>query len=124
MYINRTIYTFIYIYINIVIYTYNHIYNVMDIHKYIHSNTYIYHHHHHHVNLPARISLTLSCHPSLLSIAPGMSSRLHPVSAQRCCIYVLAGHPTFSRPCLGVHRSMSLMSLSLLLQECPHIWFV
>ena len=41
---------------------------------------------HHHVDLLARISLTLSRHPSLLFIAPGTSSRLHPVSAQSCCI--------------------------------------
>ena len=39
-------------------------------------------HHHHHVTPPARISLTLSRHPSLSSIAPGRSSRLHPVSAR------------------------------------------
>ena len=32
---------------------------------------------------------------------------------------VLAGRPTFARPCEGVHRCMSLMSLSLLLQQCP-----
>ena len=41
---------------------------------------------HHHVMLPAQISLTLSRHQSLSSIAPGRSSRLHPVSAQSCCI--------------------------------------
>ena len=35
--------------------------------------------HHHHVVQLARISLTLSCHPSLSSIAPGWSSRLHSV---------------------------------------------
>ena len=34
----------------------------------------------------SRISLALPRHPSLSSIAPGMSSRLHPVSAQNCCI--------------------------------------
>ena len=33
-----------------------------------------------------QISLTLFHHPSLLSISPGRSSRLHAVSAQRCCI--------------------------------------
>ena len=47
------------------------------------------------------------------------SSRLQPVSAQSCCIQVLAGRPAFSRPCERVHRSMSLMSSSLLLQQCP-----
>ena len=55
---------------------------------------------------------------SLSSIAPDRSSRLHPVSAQSCCIYVLAGRPTFARSCEGVHRSISLMSSSLLLQQC------
>ena len=33
-----------------------------------------HHHHHHHVALPALISLTLSRHPSLSSIAPGRFS--------------------------------------------------
>ena len=42
--------------------------------------------HHHHVALSARISLTLSHHPSLLSIASSRSSGLHPVSAQSCCL--------------------------------------
>ena len=42
--------------------------------------------HHHHVAPPARISPTLSRHSSLWSIALGRSSRLHPVSAQSCCI--------------------------------------
>ena len=40
--------------------------------------------HHHHVVLLAWISLTLSCYLSLLSIALGRSSKLHPVSAQSC----------------------------------------
>ena len=31
---------------------------------------------------------------------------------------VLAGSPAFARPCDGVHRSASLMSSSLLLQQC------
>ena len=46
-----------------------------------------HHHHHHHLVVPsARISLTLSCHPSLSFIASGRSSGLHPVSARSCCI--------------------------------------
>ena len=44
------------------------------------------HHCHHHVVPPARISLSFSRHPSLSSITPSRSSRLHPVSAQCCCI--------------------------------------
>ena len=55
--------------------------------------------HHHHVRLPARISLTLSRYLSLSFIAPGRSSRLHPISAQSYFILVLAGCPAFARPC-------------------------
>ena len=77
------------------------------------------HHHHHHVVLPARISLTLSCHFSLSFITSGRSSGLHPVSSHGCCMYVRAGCAAFSRPYVGVHRSTSLMSSSLLLQQCP-----
>ena len=50
---------------------------------------------------------------------PGRSSRLYPVSAQSCCIYVLAGRPAFSRRYEGLHKSISLMGSSLLLQQCP-----
>ena len=35
------------------------------------------------------------------------------------CIQVLTGRPAFARPCEGVHGSMSLMSSSPLLQQCP-----
>ena len=73
----------------------------------------------HHVVLLAWISLALSRHPSLSFIAFGRSSRLHPVSAQSCCILVLAGHPILARSCEEVHRSILLMSSSLLLQQCP-----
>ena len=74
--------------------------------------------HHHHVAPSARISLTLSQHPSLSSIASGRSLKLHPVSAQSYCMLVLAVRPTFARPCEGVLRGMSLMSSSLLLLLC------
>ena len=77
------------------------------------------HHHHHHVVPLARISLALSRHFSLLFIASGRSSGLHPVSSHSCCMYVRAGRPAFARPYVGVHRSKSLMSSSLLLQQCP-----
>ena len=75
--------------------------------------------HHHHVVPPARISLTLSRHFSLSSIASGGSSGLHPASSQSCCVYVRAGRPAFARPYVGVRRSTSLMSSSVLLQQCP-----
>ena len=76
-------------------------------------------HHHHHVMLLARTSLTLSRHFSLSFIASGRSLELHPVSSHSCCMYVLAGHPAFAQPYVGVHRSTSLMSSSPLLQQCP-----
>ena len=75
--------------------------------------------HHHHVVTPAQISLTLSCHFSLSFIASSKSSGLHPVSSHSCCMYVRADRPAFARPYVGVHRSTSLMSSSLLLQQCP-----
>ena len=78
-----------------------------------------HHHHHHHVVPPARIPLTLSRHFSLSFIASGRSSGLHPVSSQSCCMYVRAGRPAFARPYEGVHSRISLMSSSLLLQQCP-----
>ena len=68
---------------------------------------------------PAGISLTLSRHFSLSFIASDRSSGLHPVSSQSCCVYVRAGRPAFARPYVGIHRSTSLMSSSLLLQQCP-----
>ena len=77
------------------------------------------HHHHHHIALVARISLTLSRHSSLSFIALGRSSGQHPVSSHSCWMYVRAGRPAFARPCVGVHKSRSLMSSSLLLQQCP-----
>ena len=71
----------------------------------------------------ATMSITTSAcmlyNVALSSIAPGRSSRLHPVPTQSCCIKVLAGRPIFSRPCKGIHGSISLMSSSLLLQQSP-----
>ena len=67
----------------------------------------------------ARISLTLSLHFSQSFFASGKSSGLHPISSHSCCMYVRAGRPAFAWPYVGVHRSTSLMSLSLLLQLCP-----
>ena len=75
--------------------------------------------HHHHVALVARISLTLSRHSSLSFIAIGRSSGQHPVFSHSYWMYVGAGRPAFARPCVGVHKSTSLMSSSLLLQQCP-----
>ena len=77
-----------------------------------------YHHHHHVVPL-AQISLTLSRHFSLSFIASGRFYEQHPVSSHSCCMYVRAGRPAFARSYAGVHRSLSLMSSSLLLQQFP-----
>ena len=67
----------------------------------------------------AWISLTFSRHFSLSLIASSWCSGLHPVSSHSCCMYVRAGPPAFARSYVGVHRSTSLMSSSLLLQQCP-----
>ena len=75
--------------------------------------------HHHHIVLAARISLTLSRHSSLSFIALGRSSGQQPVSSHSCWMYVRAGRPAFARPCVGIHKSTSLISSSLLLQQCP-----
>ena len=69
--------------------------------------------------LVVRISLTLSRHFSLSFIASGRSSGLHPISSHNCWVYVHAGRPAFARPCVGVYKSTSFMSSSLLLQQCP-----
>ena len=58
-------------------------------------------------------------HFFLSFIAFGWSSGLHPVSSHSCCMYVRACRPAFAWPYAGVHRSTSLMSSSLLLQQCP-----
>ena len=78
-----------------------------------------HHHHHHHVVPQARISLSLSRQFSLSFLASGRSSGIYPVSSHSCWMYVWAGRPAFFRPYVGVHRSTSLMSSSLLLQQYP-----
>ena len=81
----------------------------------------IYIHHHHHHDLPlAQISLTLSRHFSLSSIVSGGFSGLHPVCSHSCCMHVRAVSSCICLAiCVGVHRSTSLMSSSLLLQQGP-----
>ena len=122
------IYIYIYIYMHVRVFAQVYIYNVYLSNIYIcmHSCVcvcmvaYVYmYHHHHHVALVARISLTLSRHSSLSFIALGRSSGQHPVYSHSCWMYVRAGRPAFARPCVGVHKSTSLMSSSLLLQQCP-----
>ena len=94
-----------------------YIYIYIVIHTHTHTHTYIYHHHH--IALVARISLTLSRHSSLSFITLGRSSGQHPVSSHSCWMYVRADRPAFAHPCVGIHKSTSLMSSSLLLQQCP-----
>ena len=125
--LHRDIYIYIYIYIYICVCVCvcvclcfcvrlgSLIHNFVCVCEYHHHH----HHHHHHVVPPARISLTLSRHFSLLFIASGRSSGLHPVSSHSCCTYVRAGRPAFAWPYAGVHQSTSLMSSSLHLQQCP-----
>ena len=87
-------------------------------------------HHHRHIVPPARISLILSLHFSLSFIASGRSSELHPVSSHSCCMYICSSWSScFGSAVCGVHWSTSLMSLSLLPQQCPaclvrRIWIV
>ena len=79
----------IYIYIYIYIHTHTHTYIYIYIYIYIflcYPYLMLYIYHHHHVMPPARISLTLSRHFSLLFIASGRSSGLHPVSSHSCCM--------------------------------------
>ena len=68
--------------------------------------------------LVARISRTLSRHISLSFITSGRSSGLHTVSSHSCWMYVRAGSPAFARTYVGAHKNTSLMSSSLLLQQC------
>ena len=98
--------------------TYTHI----KAHTHTHTHTHVYIYiiiSHHHIVLAARISLTLSRHSSLSFIALGRSSGQQPVSSHSCWMYVRASRPAFARPCVGIHKSTSLMSSSLLLQQCP-----
>ena len=59
---------------------------------------------------PPPLSLSLS--PTISSIAPGRSSRLHPVSAQSWCMLVLVCRPIKAHTCVGIHKRTSLMSLT------------
>ena len=82
------------------------------------------HHHHHLVGLSARMTLTLSRHPSLSFIASGMSSGLPPY-ADRAAVYrfervvlFLLGHVKGS---LGVHNLWARPYFS---SGVLHVWFV
>ena len=104
----------IYIDIYVCIYKYKYIY----IYTYISTCIYIYVYIYMYIYISSSSCRALSRHSSLSFIASGRSSGLHPVSSHSCCMYVRAGRPSFSRLYAGVHRSTSLMSSSLLLQQC------
>ena len=108
-----------FMYVCICMYIFAWVYVCMSVCIYVCVCFWIYQHHHHHVVPVARISLILSRHFSLSFIALGRSSDQHPVFSHSCWMYVRAGRPAFARPCVGVHKSTSLMSSSLLLQQCP-----
>ena len=55
----------------------------------------------------------------LLPIVHRLWQVFRAIPSNSCSIYVRAGRPAFARPYVGVHRSRSLMSSSLLLQQCP-----
>ena len=98
------VYVYMYIYINM------HTHEYLCVYIYISSSS---------CRAASTDILSLSRHFSLSFIASGRSSGLHPVPSHSCCMYVRAGRPAFAWPYARVHRSTSLMSLSLLLQLCP-----
>ena len=85
-------------------------------------------HHHHHVMPLAQIYIPDPLSP-LLPIIHRLwqvfraTSRILTPRILTPRIYVRAGRPAFTLPYVGVHRSTSLMSSSLLLQQCPACLF-
>ena len=75
----------------------------------------VYHHHHHIRAASTDIPGPLS---PLLPIIHRLWQFFRATSSHSCWMYVRAGHPAFAWPYVGVHRSTSLMNLSLLLQQC------
>ena len=101
-----------------------HIYNLIYIHIYnivyiciVYIYIYIY------IYIYSRHADTMVILNYLAAIALVRSSRRHSVSAQSRWIYDFAGQPTLVCPCLVVHRKMSLISLPLLLLQCPACLF-
>ena len=71
-----------------------------------------------HIEL-ARHSMTHFLYSSLSPIAVFSSSVVHPLSSLSCAVYVFCVCPDFCCQCNGSHRSTSLISSSLLRQQCP-----
>ena len=68
------------------------------------------------------ISSSSSCRAASTDIPDPLSPLLpiiHRVSSHSFWMYVRAGRPAFAWPYVGVHRSTSIMSSSLLLQQFP-----
>ena len=63
--------------------------------------------------------LSLATSPYHSSPLAGLQGYIPYPHKASVCMYVRAGRPAFARPYVGVHRSTSLMSSSLLLQQCP-----
>ena len=65
------------------------------------------------------------CIPNFLS--PSVPIVYHFWQLLQTVSNVLAGRPTLVYQCVGVHKRMSLMSLSLFFQQCPtwliHLWW-
>ena len=85
---------------------------------YVISLTWWWNHHHHHVVPQQYPWPSLATFPYRSSPLAGLQG-LHSVSSHSCWMYVRAGRPAFARPYVGVNKSTSLMSSSLLLQQCP-----
>ena len=86
---------------------------------------YIYHPHQvmlitpvHSLSLSLSLSLSSSSDLSPSCIAPGRSSRLHPVFAQSWFMQVFAGRPILVCLLVRFHWRTSLLSSSLLPQQC------
>ena len=52
-------------------------------------------------------------------IAVFSTSVVYPLSSLSCAVYVFCGRPGFRCPCIGSHRSTSLIISSLVRQQCP-----
>ena len=62
---------------------------------------------------------SLASSPYHSSLLAGLQGYIPYPYIAAVCMYVRAGRPAFAWPYVGVHRSTSLMSSSLLLQQCP-----
>ena len=62
---------------------------------------------------------SLATSPYHSSLLTGLQGYIPYPHIAAVCMYVRAGRPAFAWPYAGVHRSTSLMSSSLLLQQCP-----